>query len=144
MTQALLVGTDCSECSHRALDHAARWAKEAGLHLFVVYVIQWSPFSFNTAQENAERHKRREEELERAHSRIIDPIVERLLGEGVDAEGVIRHGHPAETLSALAIELDVSNIIIGREGQSLIKAKLFGGVASTLVQISEIPVTVVP
>jgi len=74
MTQALLVGTDCSECSHRALDHAARWAKEAGLHLFVVYVIQWSPFSFNTVQENAERHKRREEELERAHSRIIDPI----------------------------------------------------------------------
>jgi len=144
MTQALLVGTDCSECSHRALDHAAQWAKEAGLHLFVVYVIQWSPYSFNTPQENAERHKRREEELERAHAQIIDPIVERLRSEGVDAEGIIRHGHPAETLNALAMELKASNIIIGRKGQSLIKTKLFGGVASTLVQISETPVTVVP
>jgi nucleotide-binding universal stress UspA family protein len=126
------------------LDHAAQWAKEAGLHLFVVYVIQWSPYSFNTAQENAERHKRREEELERAHAQIIDPIVERLRSEGVDAEGIIRHGHPAETLSALAMELKASNIVIGRKGQSLIKTKLFGGVASTLVQISETPVTVVP
>ena len=144
MSSVLMVGVDCSACGDRAIEYAERHAKRANARLYVVHIIEWSPFSFNTAQENAERHKRREEELERAHSRIIDPIVERLCGEGVDAEGVIRHGHPAETLSALAIELDVSNIIVGRKGQSLIKAKLFGGVASTLVQISEIPVTVVP
>jgi nucleotide-binding universal stress UspA family protein len=107
-------------------------------------VIQWSPFSFNTPQENEERHKRREEELERAHKLIIDPIVDRLRSEGVDAEGVIRHGHPAETISALAMELNATNIIIGRTGQSPIKTKLFGSVASTLVQISSEPVTVVP
>jgi nucleotide-binding universal stress UspA family protein len=144
MTQVLLVGTDCSECGNRAVDHAAKWAKSSGLQLFVVYVIQWSPFSFNTPQENAERHKRREEELERAHLSIIDPIVEKLRSEGVNAEGVIRHGHPAETINALATELGVSNIIIGRTGQSPIKAKLFGSAASTLVQIANMPVTVVP
>jgi nucleotide-binding universal stress UspA family protein len=114
------------------------------VQLFVVYVIQWSPFSFNTPQENAERHKRREEELERAHVRIVDPIVERLRSDGVNAQGVIRHGHPAETISALAGELGASNIIIGRTGQSPIKTKLFGSAASTLVQISAQPVTVVP
>jgi nucleotide-binding universal stress UspA family protein len=144
MTQVLLAGTDCSECGNRAVDYAARWAKASGLHLYVVYVIQWSPFSFNTPQENEERHKRREEELERAHKLIIDPIVDRLRSEGVDAEGVIRHGHPAETISALAMELNATNIIIGRTGQSPIKTKLFGSVASTLVQISSEPVTVVP
>lgn len=144
MTQVLLVGTDCSKCANRAVEYAARWAKSAGAPLFVVHVIQWSPFSFNTPQENAERHKRREEELERAHVHIIDPIVEKLRAEGVDAEGVIRHGHPAETISALAGELGATNIIIGRTGQSPIKAKLFGSAASTLVQISNQPVTVVP
>jgi len=144
MTQVLLVGTDCSECGNRAVEHAAKWAGASGLQLYVVYVIQWSPFSFNTPQENAERHRRREEELERAHSRIIDPIVEKLRGEGVNAEGVIRHGHPAETIDALARELGATNIIIGRTGQSPIKAKLFGSATSTLVQISNIPVTVVP
>ena len=144
MTQVLLLGIDCSECSDRAIDHAAKWAKASNIRLYVVHVIEWSPFSFNTAQENAERHKRYEDELERARSQIIDPIIERLHNEGVDAEGVIRHGHPAETISALAMELNATNIIIGRTGQSPIKTKLFGSVASTLVQISSEPVTVVP
>jgi len=144
MTQVLLVGTDCSECSHRAVDYAVKWARLANLHLYVVHVIQWSPFTFNTPQELEERHKRREEELSRAHSQIIDPIVADLRSKGVDAEGVVRHGHPAETISALANELDATNIIIGRKGESLIKTKLFGSVASTLVQISDHPVTVVP
>jgi nucleotide-binding universal stress UspA family protein len=144
MTQVLLVGTDCSECSHRAVDYAAKWARLANLHLYVVHVIQWSPFTFSTLQENEERHMRREAELERAHSQILDPVVTDLRSKGVDAEGVVRHGNPAETLSELANELDATNIIIGRKGQSLIKTKLFGSVASTLVQISDHPVTVVP
>jgi nucleotide-binding universal stress UspA family protein len=144
MTQVLLVGTDCSNCSNRALDYAARWAKSANYQMIVVYVIEWSSFSFNTPQENEQRHKRREEELQRAHEQIVGPIVEKLSGEGLSVQGVIRHGHPAETLSAVAREFDVSNIIIGRKGQSAIVAKLFGSVASTLVQISDRPVTVVP
>jgi nucleotide-binding universal stress UspA family protein len=144
MTQVLLVGTDCSDCSHRAVDYAAKWAELANLHLYIVHVIQWSPFTFNTPQENEERHMRREAELERAHSEILDPIVADLRSKGVDAEGVVRHGHPAETLSALANELDATNIIIGRKGESPIKTKLFGSVASTLVQISDHPVTVIP
>ena len=144
MTQVLLVGTDCSECSHRAVDYAAKWAKLADLHLYIGHVIQWSPFTFSTLQENEERHMRREAELVRAHAEILDPIVADLRSKGVDAEGVVRHGNPAETLSALANELDATNIIIGRKGESLIKAKLFGSVASTLVQISDHPVTVIP
>ena len=144
MTQVLLVGTDCSDCSHRAVDYAAKWAKVANSHLYVVHVIQWSPYTFNTPKENEERHKRREGELERAHSHIIDPIITDLRSQGLDAEGVVRHGHPAETLSELANELGATNIIIGRKGHSLIKAKLFGSIAGTLVQISDHPVTVVP
>ena len=144
MTQVLLVGTDGSECSIRSVEYASKWAKVANSHLYVAHVIHWSPYSFSTPAENEERHKRKEQELERAQSHIIDPIVTDLRGKGVDAEGVIRHGHPAETLSELANELDATNIIIGRKGQSLIRAKLFGSIASTLVQISDHPVTVVP
>lgn len=144
MTQALLVGTDCSTCSNRALDYAKRWAKNSGLRLYVAYIIEWSPFSFNTPQELEERHKRREDELLTAHAKIIDPIVAQLRSEGIDVEGVLRHGQPAETLNALATELGATNIIIGRRGQSAIKAKLFGSATSTLVQICDHPVTVVP
>lgn len=144
MSQVLLVGTDCSNCSNRALDYAKEWAKQAGLKLYVAHVIEWSPFSFNTPQELEQRHKRREDELDRAHAQVIDPIIEKFTAEGIDAHGVIRHGHPAETLNELANELGATNIIIGRRGQSAIKAKLFGSATSTLVQIADHPVTVVP
>ena len=144
MSQIILVGTDCSECSDRALDYAAQWARNVNAHLIVVHVIEWSPYTFNTPQELAERHKRREEELERAHREVIDPVVSRLAGEGSDVEGIVRHGHAADTLNQVANEQGADNIVIGRKGASRLKAQLFGSVAGSLVQISDHPVTVVP
>jgi nucleotide-binding universal stress UspA family protein len=144
MNKVLLVGIDCSNCSNRALQYAADRAEVLNSQLIVVHVVDWSPYSFNTAQENAMRHKRREEELERARAEIIDPIVTGLTEKKIFARGVIRHGHPAETLHEVAEEFGATNIIIGKTGSSRIKSQLFGSVASTLVQISKIPVTVVP
>lgn len=144
MSKVLLVGVDCSGCSDRALEYAAVRAEQSKLQLIVAHVIEWSPFSFNTPQENEVRHKRREDELERAHGEIVDPVVSELRKQGLYARGVIRHGHPAETLNALAQEFGATNIIIGKTGSSRIKTQLFGSVANTLVQISELPVTVVP
>jgi len=144
MSKVLLVGVDCSNCSNRALEYAARQAQDAKSQLIVVHVIDWSPFSFNTPQENAERHKRREAELQRAHDEIVDPLVNDLRQKNVFVRGVIRHGHPAETINAVAEEFGATSIIVGKTGSSRIKSQLFGSVANTLVQISKIPVTVVP
>jgi len=142
--RVLLVGVDCSGCSKRALEYAAHAAECSKLQLIVAHVIQWSPFSFNTPQENEERHKRREAELERAHQEIIDPEVTLLRDQGLSVRGVVRHGHPAETLNAIAEEFGATDIVIGKTGSSRIRTQLFGSVANTLVQISEVPVTVVP
>lgn len=144
MSKVLLVGIDCSDCAGRALEYAADWAASAHCQLIVAHIIQWSPFSFTTPQENEERHKRREAELESAHKEIIDPAVDSLLEQGLEVKGVIRHGHPAETLRDVAEELGASHIIIGKTGSSRIRAQLFGSVAISLVQISKQPVTVVP
>ena len=144
MSLVFLVGVDCSNCGGRALKYAADRASVKGAKLIVAHVIEWSPFSFSTPQENEERHKRREEEIQRAQTEIVEPIVSSLRQEGIDAEGIVRHGHAAETLAALAKENDVTNIVVGRQGSSKLRAHLFGSVASTLVQVSDRPVTVVP
>ena len=144
MSLVFLVGVDCSDCSNRALDYAAERASARSGELVVVHVIEWSPFSFSTPQENEERHKRREEELQRAHDEIVGPIVDRLKKKGIKARGMVRHGHTAETLMGIAQEIKATNIVIGRTGKSRFKAQLFGSVASAMVQIAERPVTVVP
>lgn len=144
MSSVLMVGVDGSNCGGRALQYAVEHARTSGARLYVAYVIEWSPFSFSTVQENMERHKRREEELKRAHSEIIDPIVTTLTSEGIDVVGLVRHGDVAETLHTLAKENDVSNIIVGRQGTSKLKAHVFGSVGSHLVQSADCAVTVVP
>lgn len=144
MEPVYLVGVDGSHCGGRALDYATERVKLNHGKLLVAHVIEWSQYSFSTAEENEQRHKRREEEIARARESIIDPIVKRLQQASIKAEGVVRHGHAAETLSRLAQEHDVTCIVIGRKGTSRLKAQIFGSVASNLVQIADRPVTVVP
>lgn len=143
MTDIMLVGVDGSESSRRAADFAAQRAKAGGARLVVAYVIEWSPYTFNTPEENEQRHKRREEEIARAQAHLA-PLLKELKAAGVEVEGVVRHGHAADTLSALAREHGAAQIFIGRRGVSSIAAMLFGSVAGSLVQISPVPVTVVP
>ena len=144
MSSVLMVGVDGSECGNRAVEYAAAQARTSGARLYVAFVIEWSPFTFSTALENAERHKRREEEIQVAHSEVIDPIVDRLKSEGLDVEGIVRHGHVADTLNALAKSKGAVNLILGRQGTSKLKTHVFGSVGSRLVQSAECPVTVVP
>ena len=144
MTDTLLVGVDGSDGGARAAEFAARCAKGTDARLIVAYVIEWSPFTFNTPEENEVRHKRREEEISRAESDVLTPLVTSLTKAGGKAEGVVRHGNPAAVLSALAGEYKAGQIFIGRRGHSKLQALLFGSVAGSLVQISPVPVTVIP
>jgi nucleotide-binding universal stress UspA family protein len=144
MTQLILVGLDSSECCQRSIEFVAAWAKSANAKLILLHVIEWSPYSFNTPSENEVRHKRREEELAKAHADLIDPLVADLRARGLEVEGMVRHGHAAQTLSEVAEEKGASNIVVGRTGSSRMKAQLFGSIPSTLVQIATVAVTVVP
>ncbi|HEX6144222.1 MAG TPA: universal stress protein [Geminicoccaceae bacterium] len=144
MTEVILLGIDGSPNSERAADMAAEHARAAGRKLLVAHVIEWSPYTFNTPEENEVRHRRREEEIDRAEAHVVRPIVERLRRAGVESETVVRHGHAAEMLGQLAKEHDVKQIYVGRIGQSRLRDLLFGSVAGSLVQISPVPVTVVP
>ena len=144
MTMTWLVGLDGSDGGRRAVEFAAARARAADTRLVVAYVIEWSPYTFNTPEENEVRHRRREEEIERAQSQVVDPVVAALRDSGIEVEGVVRHGHAAEALTWLAGETGAAQIFVGRRGATRIGAMLFGSVAGTLVQISPIPVTVVP
>lgn len=144
MTDTMLVGVDGSDSGRRAVDFAMARAKASAAQVVVAYVIEWSPYTFNTPEENEARHKRREEEVERAQTQVLDPLVATLRDSGVAVDSIVRHGHPAEVMCGLANELGATQIFIGRRGTSKVAALLFGSVAGSLVQVAPVPVTVVP
>ncbi|TVS13489.1 MAG: universal stress protein [Wenzhouxiangella sp.] len=144
MNEKYLVGLDGSDCGERAVVAALQQAKISGASIVLCYVIPWSPFTFSTAEENALRHKRREDELARASELLLTPEKKRFEAHGIACEIVARHGHPAKTLAQLAREHQVSMIIVGVLGDTPLKSRFLGGTASTLIQISPCPVLVVP
>ena len=144
MSIKYVVGYDGSDSSRRAVDFALDRAKASGASLVVAHVLEWSPYSFLTPEELEERHKRRGEELARAESAVIKPLVDAISGKGVEIETVMKYGHIADTLSAIAKEHDAAQICLGRQGETGITARIFGSVAGSMVQSTPVPCTIVP
>ncbi len=140
----ILIGIDGSQDSRRAVDYGIAQAELNKARLVLAYVIEWSPYTFNTPEENEQRHKRREEEIQTAHQRVLDPMLESFATEDLEITGVVRHGQVAEVLLQISKELDADKIVAGRIGQRSIKSIIFGSVVSKLIQLTHIPVTVVP
>jgi nucleotide-binding universal stress UspA family protein len=144
MSNQYIVAFDGSPAAQRAVDYAVERSKTSGASILIAHVLEWSPYSFLTPEEVAERHMRRTEELARAKSAIVDPVVAALKDKGVSVTSDMRYGNVPDTLVAMAQEVGAAQIIIGRTGQSTIVARLFGSVAGTLAQMSPVPVTIVP
>lgn len=144
MSHTYLIAFDGSNASHRALTYGVERARASGARVVLAHVLEWSPYSFLSAEEIAERHKRRNEEVGRAENIILNPMKEKLSRDGVEVETVVRYGHVAETLGTLAEEYKVTQIIIGRTGETGLQKRLFGSVSVTLAQIAPVPCTIVP
>ena len=144
MSTKYVVGFDGSPASQRAVDFACGLAKENGATIVLAHVLEWSPYSFLTPEELEERHKRRGEELARAEEAVIAPIKAKLSSSGLSVESVIKYGHIADTLGAIAKETGSSQIFVGRDGSSAISARVFGSVAGSLAQSAPVACTIVP
>ena len=144
MTDKFLVALDGSEGGKRAAKLASSMAKCTKSDLLLVYVIDWTPYSFNTPEELEERHKRRESEIQRANESVLQPEVAALADSGLNIETIVHHGRIAETIVNLASLHKVSQIYIGRQGESHLRSMIFGSVTAALIQTSLVPVTVVP
>ncbi len=144
MTCKFVVGYDGSDEAKRALSFAVDRAREEGASIVVAYVLEWSPFSFLTPTELEERHQRRKDELARAQSVVIDPVVKELSDTGLTVEAIVRHGHVANTMNEIAQDIGAHQMFIGRQGEGSGGSRIFGSAMGALVQIAAVPCTIVP
>lgn len=144
MSNKMVVGLDGRSAESKAVAFAKKHAKAVGdCELILVYVIEWSPYSFQTAEENEQRHKRREEEIDTATTRVVDPAVAALVAEGLSARGLVRHGNVADLLEAIAQEEGAEQIVVDRTSEGGMARRIFGSSTANLVMQSSVPVTVV-
>jgi len=144
MTIKIVVGLDGEGSGDRALAYGIRMANLIGdCEILVVYVIEWSPYSFHTPEENEQRHKRREEEITMANDRVVHPALTTLKEAGVKASGKVRHGDVADTINRVAGSENAEQIIVSRSSEGGFTTRIFGSSTANLVMSAKVPVTVV-
>lgn len=142
--EIVVVGVDGSEAAVRAAHFALAHLRSERARLLVCHVVPWSPFTKQSAEENERRRVAKADETEQAWSDIVQPLVDSVGGAGVEVEGLVQHGHPAEVLCDVARQRGASHLVVGRRGHSRVRALLFGSTPSNLIQLTTVPVTVVP
>jgi len=144
MPRKIVVGYDGSEGAKAALEYSVDLAKALDCSVVIAHVLEWSPYSFLTPNEIEERHKRRGEELARAETAVLAPVVEQVRQGGVTVTTALKYGHITDTLCKIAKDEGADQIVIGRTGHSGLATRLFGSVAGSLAQAAPVPVTIVP
>lgn len=143
MANDLVVGLDGSEASDRALDYALAHTG-ASMTLHLVNIIDWSPFMVTTLEDNEQRGVIRTAQMESAQAKVLKPAIERARAAGIACTHEARFGLPAEELTRIAHDRQAQSIVIGRTGASRLARIVFGSMASRVIQMTDVPVVVVP
>ena len=143
MYDRILLPTDASAGVDRAIEHAIGATKRYDAELHALYVVDTDTYSSYSGDEYVHESEGLERALEQAGSEAIENILEAAEAEGVQAEGVLRHGVPHEEVLAYADSADVGVIVIGSKNRSGEYRRLLGSVAERVARMATRPVTVV-
>jgi nucleotide-binding universal stress UspA family protein len=139
----IVVATDGSACSDRAVDFAALLAKATGATLLIVTVGGEQPSEDMRKLARAEGDTA--EALELLTNQLLQQARERAARAG--AASVRLHtawGDPAETIIAAAQREHSDAIVVGRRGRGRLAGLLLGSVSQKLVTLAPCAVIVVP
>lgn len=140
MYDRILVPTDGSAGTRRAVDHAIRLAEAHGstVHgLYVVNTASYASFSMETAWEGIGDMLRDEGEA------AVADIRDRAESAGVPVETAVLEGSPSREIVRYAEDQGCDLIVMGTHGRGGIDRLLLGSVAERVVRASEVPVLTV-
>jgi nucleotide-binding universal stress UspA family protein len=138
--KSLLVPVDGSPNAERAVAFAIRMAKAVqGMKVILINVQEqlerW--YQHGLASDSSREHLKQQGQAQSAAAR-------RLLDEsGCPYEFLIVFGKPAETIVQAAKDHGCSGIVMGTRGLGDVETLLLGSTSFKVVQLSELPVTLV-
>lgn len=138
--EKILIATDGSEYTKNAVDYGIDIAKNTGAKLFAIYVVDTAAFAsipMDAAWESMYELLKQEGDL------AIKFVAERAEAEGLEVEGNLIEGHPADEIIRYSEKNSISVIVMGTLGKSGLDRFLLGSVAEKVVRNSKIPVLVV-
>ncbi len=142
--RTIVVATDCSETSDRALRYAGRIASCAGATVVAVY---GAPFSASTVEGIgvAAGFTSRDdcEQMMLPVRHCLEESLARNLGPATPSDTVVADQTPSEAIVSAAEERDADLIVMGTRERSRIARAILGSVTLSVLQASQRPVLIV-
>jgi nucleotide-binding universal stress UspA family protein len=136
--RSILTPVDFGAGSDHALEYALDLASALGatvhvLHVYQIPVYGFPDGAFLAGPEIATR-------LSEAAQKGLDSLVARVAARGVNVQGHLRQGNPADEICEVATALKVDLIVLGTHGRRGLAHALMGSVAERVVRTSNTPV----
>jgi nucleotide-binding universal stress UspA family protein len=132
----IIVGYDGSDCARAALDTALETGGLLGDRVVIAFGYHVQKLGGEVLDYAKALEERAQEVLEHG--------VHQAKAKGTKVESVVVEQAPAEALAELAKERDARMIVVGSYGEHPLKGAILGSTPHKLLQISEVPVLVVP
>jgi nucleotide-binding universal stress UspA family protein len=137
-TRNILIPVDGSPNSLRALKHAAeRFRDSAHAHLLLLNVQPALPASRHVPKSMIKDHQQRMSEEALAPARALAARL------GVTFDCYLRVGDPAEIIASFAHRTQCREIVMGTRGLGRVRGLLLGSVATKVIHLAAVPVTLV-
>jgi len=137
----ILVPTDGSKCSERAVAFAGDLARKLAAEVHVLFVSETNyagPWYYYVLDDVVA------EKIQRKGREIADEAAADLRTDGVsEVETHIEEGHPGEVIPEMARRLDADLIVMGTHGRRGLERKLMGSVAREVANTSSAPLLLV-
>lgn len=144
----IMIATDGSECSKKAVDKGIEFARLSGGTVYAVYVVSTAYIfaldgSYFSSIDTYPYLEAMHDMLNKQGQQAVDYVKE--LGEkkSVNVESVLLEGNPSEELIRYAEKENMDIVIMGTIGKTGLDRMLLGSVAGNVVRHSKVPVMVV-
>ena len=137
----ILVPTDGSKCSEKAVGFAGSLAKKLSAKVHVVFASETNyagPWYYYVLDDVVS------DKIHKKGQAIVDETSADLRAIGVeDVEGHLVDGHPGEVIAEMAGKLDADLIVMGTHGRRGLERALMGSVAREVANTTPIPLLLV-
>lgn len=136
----ILVGTDGSEHSTRAIKFASELARKFGSKITLAHVLVPPSYYYGSGEAFWMPD---EEVVDEAGEKMLRNSLKKAEAKGIDVKTVLLKGNAAEELSNLANVKAYDLVVVGGRSLSTFKRLLMGSVSDKVVRFSICPVLVV-
>lgn len=138
----ILTAIDFSENSGYAFDHALTLAKQFNAELTILHVIN-EPVDLRGFYVPHISFEQLEKEIEEGAEKMMETFCRERLDSYAQYKTVITTGVPYEEITAAAVKIDASLIVLGTHGRTGLDHILFGSTAERVVRSAPCPVLTV-